>query len=50
MGHVEPSVQDYANHNVIVTTKEEVDGQPTLPLSFALSMADHMAEHEDTDG
>ncbi len=46
---MELSVQDYANYGVIVTTKEEVNGQPTLPLAFALSMADHLAEHDDED-
>lgn len=30
-----------------LTTDEEVDGQPTLPLNHVLHVADEQAEHED---
>ena len=43
---MEPTLQDYARHGVIVTTEEEVAGEPTVPLGFALDMADHLADYE----
>lgn len=43
------TAQQYADYNVIVTTKAEVDGTPTLPLSFALDMADQLAEYDEPE-
>lgn len=43
---MELTLQDYANYGVIVTTADEVGGQPTLPLAYALEVADRLADYE----
>lgn len=46
MSPIDLTTQEYANADVIVTTKEYVRGEPTVPLSLALHTADDQAEHE----
>lgn len=45
---MELTVHEYAAYGVLVTMEDTVNGQPTLPLSFALEMADQLSEHDDT--
>lgn len=40
------TLQDFAKADVLVTTKEYLRGEPTVPLSHALNIADEQAEHE----
>jgi hypothetical protein len=43
------TLQDFAKADVLVTTKEYLHGEPTVPLSHALNTADEKAEHEPED-
>lgn len=43
------TLQDFAKADVLVTTKEYLRGEPTVPLSHALHTADEQADHESDD-
>ena len=40
------SIDDYADYDIIVTRKENIRGEPTVPLAHALHVADDQAEEE----
>ena len=40
------SIDDYADYDIIVTKKERLRGEPTIPLAHALHVADDQAEAE----
>lgn len=48
MSQTNPSfatLQEFAAADVLVTTKEYLRGEPTIPLAHALHTADDQAEH-----
>lgn len=46
---MELTTAEYAAYGILVTTEEEVDGSPTVPLGLALHVADDQADFEDHD-
>lgn len=43
------TLQEYAAADVLVTTKEYLGGEPTIPLAHALHTADDQAEQDADD-
>ena len=41
---MDPTINDYADYDILVTRKEKLRGEPTVPLGHALHVADSQAE------